>query len=320
MSTRTLAAVTGVSDTTIQRIWAARGLNRTGQGLQGIARSQVRREARRHRRSVPVPARARAGAVLRREEPGAGARSHPAGPAAEAGPGRHHDPRLQAPRHHHAVRGDEHLRRHRHLPLRAAPSSSRVARFPAPDQPRNAGGQVPASDLRQLRDAQASKVKECWPSTHASTFTSPQPRRPGSTWSSASSATSRPAFAPRCVSQRPELTAAIKEYIALHNQNPKPFVWTAKANDILAKVIRANRNLSSKQTNTTSGCRPVEHPGVQPDPRRRRCAPSPRLPIGSKIGGERAPRNARFATRSRPAYACQSLATCGEAFSSSGCN
>jgi transposase len=45
----------------------------------------------------------------------------------------------------------------------------------------------------------------------------------------------------------PELIAAIKEYIALHNQKPKPFVWTAKANDILAKVIRANRNLSSKQ-------------------------------------------------------------------------
>ena len=45
----------------------------------------------------------------------------------------------------------------------------------------------------------------------------------------------------------PELTTAIKEYIAVHNQNPKPFVWTAKAHDILAKVIRANRNLSSKQ-------------------------------------------------------------------------
>jgi len=33
----------------------------------------------------------------------------------------------------------------------------------------------------------------------------------------------------------------------VHNKNPKPFVWTAKAQDILAKVIRANRNLSSKQ-------------------------------------------------------------------------
>ena len=45
----------------------------------------------------------------------------------------------------------------------------------------------------------------------------------------------------------PELVAAIKEYIALHNKNPKPFVWTSNANDILAKVIRANRQLSSKQ-------------------------------------------------------------------------
>jgi len=45
----------------------------------------------------------------------------------------------------------------------------------------------------------------------------------------------------------PDLVSAIKDYIAAHNKNPKPFVWTASANDILAKVIRANRNLSAKQ-------------------------------------------------------------------------
>ncbi len=45
----------------------------------------------------------------------------------------------------------------------------------------------------------------------------------------------------------PELTTAIKEYINSHNKNPKPFVWPAKANDILAKLIRANSRLSSKQ-------------------------------------------------------------------------
>jgi transposase len=48
----------------------------------------------------------------------------------------------------------------------------------------------------------------------------------------------------RCV---PELIGAIKEYIAVHNKDPKPFVWTASANDILQKVIRANRRLSSKK-------------------------------------------------------------------------
>ncbi|HUX00156.1 MAG TPA: IS630 family transposase, partial [Phycisphaerae bacterium] len=31
----------------------------------------------------------------------------------------------------------------------------------------------------------------------------------------------------------------IVDYIAEHNQNPKSFTWTAKADDILAKVARA---------------------------------------------------------------------------------
>ena len=45
----------------------------------------------------------------------------------------------------------------------------------------------------------------------------------------------------------PDLIQAIDSYIADHNENPKPFIWTAKAKDILEKVIRANRKLSSKQ-------------------------------------------------------------------------
>ena len=45
----------------------------------------------------------------------------------------------------------------------------------------------------------------------------------------------------------PELVDAIEEYIACHNTNPKPFIWTKSARDILQKVIRANRRLSSKQ-------------------------------------------------------------------------
>lgn len=47
-----------------------------------------------------------------------------------------------------------------------------------------------------------------------------------------------------------ELTAAIEEYIAHHNTNPKPFIWTKSARDILQKVIRANSRLSSKQSAT----------------------------------------------------------------------
>jgi len=45
----------------------------------------------------------------------------------------------------------------------------------------------------------------------------------------------------------PQLVAAIDEYITHHNSNPKPFIWTKSARDILQKVIRANSRLSSKQ-------------------------------------------------------------------------
>ena len=48
----------------------------------------------------------------------------------------------------------------------------------------------------------------------------------------------------------PDLIAALNTYVASHNENPKPFVWTAKAKDILQKVLRANKRLSSKQNAT----------------------------------------------------------------------
>ena len=42
----------------------------------------------------------------------------------------------------------------------------------------------------------------------------------------------------------PDLEAAIHAYIATHNQAPKPFIWTAEAVDILAKIIRARKRLN----------------------------------------------------------------------------
>jgi transposase len=41
-----------------------------------------------------------------------------------------------------------------------------------------------------------------------------------------------------------DLIGAIDEYINQHNQNPKSFIWTASANDILAKVKRARKALN----------------------------------------------------------------------------
>ena len=41
-----------------------------------------------------------------------------------------------------------------------------------------------------------------------------------------------------------ELEQAIQDYLAQHNQRPKPFIWTAKADDILEKVKRAHTALN----------------------------------------------------------------------------
>ena len=41
-----------------------------------------------------------------------------------------------------------------------------------------------------------------------------------------------------------ELVTAIAEYVDRHNDHPKPFVWTAKASDILEKVKRARKALN----------------------------------------------------------------------------
>jgi transposase len=45
-----------------------------------------------------------------------------------------------------------------------------------------------------------------------------------------------------------ERIMAIGDYIDRHNENPKPFIWTAKASDILAKVKRARTSLNIVQS------------------------------------------------------------------------
>jgi transposase len=45
-----------------------------------------------------------------------------------------------------------------------------------------------------------------------------------------------------------QLIMAIGNYIDVHNQNPKPFIWTAKANDILEKVTRAKAVLINRRS------------------------------------------------------------------------
>ena len=44
----------------------------------------------------------------------------------------------------------------------------------------------------------------------------------------------------------PDLIDAIDRYLIEHNRDPKPFIWTASAKDILAKVMRAQQALHAR--------------------------------------------------------------------------
>jgi len=45
-----------------------------------------------------------------------------------------------------------------------------------------------------------------------------------------------------------DLERAIHEYIEAHNESPAPFIWTAKAADILEKVKRGRAKLNKLQS------------------------------------------------------------------------
>ena len=47
----------------------------------------------------------------------------------------------------------------------------------------------------------------------------------------------------------PELIAAVERYLLQHNKEPKPYIWTAQAKDILAKVTRARAKLNRRKRN-----------------------------------------------------------------------
>jgi transposase len=46
----------------------------------------------------------------------------------------------------------------------------------------------------------------------------------------------------------PELVQVITDYVARHNDNPKPFIWTATTSDILEKVKRGRKKLDKLQS------------------------------------------------------------------------
>ena len=113
------------------------------------------------------------------------ARSYATGPADEEGPCSNDDARLQAQGHDDIVRGTRCEDRRGHRRVSATPPRQGIHPFPEKDQPGRSQAPRRACDLRQLQDPQdqggAGLARQ---SIRASSCTSHQHRRPGSTWSS----------------------------------------------------------------------------------------------------------------------------------------
>ena len=110
-STRTMAAATGLSETTIRYLACQRPEAPSGQDFQSQQRCSVRREVGSHRGALSQPAGTRHRFVRRREEPDSGAGPDAARLTHEKGAVRDDDSRLQAEWDRHSVRRHGRLRR-----------------------------------------------------------------------------------------------------------------------------------------------------------------------------------------------------------------
>ena len=241
-----MAKAAGISVSSVQRIWRAHGLQ--PHRVRQFKLSNDPRFVEKLRDVVGLyldpPAHA---IVLSVDEKSQypGARPHPARPADEEGPRRHDDPRLQAARHHHALRRAERARRHRDRPKHAAAPPPGVHPLPQRHRGRGAGWQ-PIPLLDNYAAHKHPKVR-AWLDRH--------PR-----WTfhfvptSCSWLNAVEGFFAKLSKRRlkrgafhsiVDLQAAINRFVHEHNAEPSPFTWTADPDRIIAAVRRGHQVLDS---------------------------------------------------------------------------
>jgi len=142
-------------------------------------------------------------------------------------------------RHHDAVRRPRCARRQAHRPLHATPPASGIHPFPQRDRGRNPGRQDHPRDPRQLRPAQASQN----PSLAGTASALRLPLHA----TSASWLNAVEGFFAKLGKRRlkrgvfcsiVDLQAAIHRFLRETNDDPKPFVWSADLDKIIAAVRR----------------------------------------------------------------------------------
>ena len=222
-------------------------------GLQRAAASKTfklssdRRSGARHHRPLSLAAGPRAECSVstkRARSPG----PQPAGPADAAGHARAAHTRLQASRHHLAVRSPRCRHGPRHRQVLQTPPGQGVPRLPEGDRPARPRGAGPPHRHGQLRHPQdrggqglagaASALHVHFTPTSASWIN--QVER----WFAE---LTRKQLQRGVHTSTRQLEADIRAFIEQHNEDPKPFKWTKSADDILAAVkrfcLRVDQNL-----------------------------------------------------------------------------
>jgi len=244
---RDMAAEIGISPASVQRIWVAHGLQPHRVRTFKLSTDPAF-AAKLHDvvgLYVDPPAHAVLLSIDEKSQIQALDRTQPA--ADEEGPGRHDDARLQAQRDDHAVRRAQHpghgsvigqcMQRHRH---------QEFIRFLNRIERDVAAGKLIHVILDNYATHKHPKVR-AWLARHDRwTF--------HYTPTSASWLNAVEGFFAKLTRRRlqrgvfhslVDLQTAINRYLAEHNQRPKPFVWTAEPEPILAKVRRGHQTLET---------------------------------------------------------------------------
>src|SRR6266540_4077715 len=210
-----------------------------GRDLEAVHRPAVHRQGPRPVWVVPEPARGGGGVVRGREVPDPGAGPHRAGAAADARQPPAAQPRLHPPWHHQPVRGAEPGLGPGHLADDPAPPGDRVPAVPGPCRPGDPRLVGRARDLRGLLHPQDPAIRR-WLVAHPRFHVHFTPTYSSwlnlvERWFSELTTKWLKRGSHRSV---PELTASIQAWIETWNEDPRPFVWTKTADQILDSIAR----------------------------------------------------------------------------------
>jgi hypothetical protein len=242
---RATAAATGVSLRSVQRIWAAHGLQ--PHRVRRFKLSQDPAFAAKLRDVAGLYLEPPAHSLVLSVDGNRRARPHPSRIADKARPGRNHDPRLHPQRHDHIVRGTQCPRRYGDRPVHGAASPPGIHPLSEPHRGRRAGWQAGPHNPRQLCRSRASQSARLARATPA--------LDPPFTPTSCSWANAVESFFATLTRRRlqrgvfrslVDLQAAINRYLGEHNRKSKLFVWTADPNRIIEKVNLGHQVLASE--------------------------------------------------------------------------